>query len=58
MPNNNVFNPLNLPVYTSNTNTYISPGIVAPPENSAGSTAIYTMQVPPTPQHWDYWEER
>ncbi|WP_339238560.1 hypothetical protein MKX40_29020 [Paenibacillus sp. FSL R5-0517] len=38
MPNNNVFNPLNLPVYTSNTNTYISPGIVAPPENSAGST--------------------
>ncbi|MEI2282968.1 hypothetical protein [Paenibacillus polysaccharolyticus] len=38
MPNNNVFNPLNQPVYTSNTNTYISPGIVAPPENNAGST--------------------
>ncbi|WP_339298468.1 hypothetical protein MKY92_28745 [Paenibacillus sp. FSL R5-0623] len=38
MPNNNVFNPLNLPIYTSNTNTYISPGIVAPPENNAGST--------------------
>lgn len=38
MPNNNVFNPLNRPVYTFNTNTYISPGIAAPPENSAGST--------------------
>ncbi|CAI6080598.1 hypothetical protein PAECIP112173_02940 [Paenibacillus sp. JJ-100] len=38
MPNNNVFNPLNRPVFTSNTNSYTSPGIVAPPENSAGST--------------------
>lgn len=38
MPNNNVFNPSNQPVYTSNTNTYTSPGIVAPPENDAGST--------------------
>lgn len=38
MPNNNVFNPLSQPVYTSNTNTYTSPGIVAPPENNAGST--------------------
>lgn len=38
MPNNNVFNPLNQPVYTSSTNSYTSPGIVAPPENNAGST--------------------
>jgi hypothetical protein len=38
VPNNNVFNPSNQPVYTSNTNTYTSPGIVAPPENDAGST--------------------
>jgi hypothetical protein len=38
VPNNNVFNPLSQPVYTSNTNTYTSPGIVAPPENDAGNT--------------------
>lgn len=36
LPNNNVFNRLTQPVYTSNTNTYASPGIVAPPENNAG----------------------
>jgi len=38
VPNYNVFNPLTQPVYTSNTNTYISPGIVAPPENDAGNS--------------------
>lgn len=38
MPNDHVFNPLNRPVYTSITNTFTSPGIVAPPENNAGST--------------------
>ncbi|MFS0872439.1 hypothetical protein AB3N00_20980 [Paenibacillus xylanilyticus] len=38
MPNHNVFNPLTQPVYTSNTNTYTSPGIVAPPENDAGTS--------------------
>ncbi|PQP84371.1 hypothetical protein C0Q44_07275 [Paenibacillus sp. PCH8] len=38
MPNNNVFNPLSQPVYTTNTNPYTSPGIVAPPENNAGNT--------------------
>ncbi|MDQ0173989.1 hypothetical protein [Paenibacillus tundrae] len=38
MPNNNVFNPLSQPVYTSNTNTFTSPGIVAPPETDAGNT--------------------
>ncbi|KOY14475.1 hypothetical protein [Paenibacillus xylanivorans] len=38
MPNDHVFNPLNRPVYTSITNTFTSPGIVAPPENNAGIT--------------------
>ncbi|MDR6723001.1 hypothetical protein J2W91_001453 [Paenibacillus amylolyticus] len=38
MPNNNVFNPLSQPVYTSNTNNFTSPGIVAPPETDAGNT--------------------
>ncbi len=37
LPNNNVFNPQTQPVYTSNTNTYQSPGIITPPESDAGN---------------------
>lgn len=35
MPNHNVFDGFSNPVYTQMTNTYQSPGIVAPPESSA-----------------------
>jgi len=38
MPNDYVFDEPNQPVYTNITNTYTSPGIVAPPETSAGAT--------------------
>ncbi len=36
MPNEHVFDKPGQPVYTNQINTYISPGIVAPPETSAG----------------------
>lgn len=38
MPNDYVFDDPNQPVYTNLTNTYTSPGIVAPPETNAGAT--------------------
>ncbi|MCR8631013.1 hypothetical protein [Paenibacillus radicis (ex Xue et al. 2023)] len=38
MPNNNVYNLSNNPVYFLSTNTLSSPSIVAPPDNGAGQT--------------------
>ncbi|WP_282938418.1 hypothetical protein [Paenibacillus sp. RC67] len=35
MPNKNVFNTLNNPVFTESVNTYQAPGIVSPPESGA-----------------------